>query len=108
MELNDLFFEIHRDLPREGPGRDSYTERAFRMLPPIDSPRILDIGCGPGAPTMTLARLSGGEVVGIDVHQQYLDQLQARIDAEGVADRVRAVNRSMFDLDFPDSSFDIV
>lgn len=108
IELNELFFEIHRDLPREGPGRDRYTERAFRMLPPMEDPRILDIGCGPGSPTMALAKLGGGEVIGIDIHQQYLDQLQAKIDAADVGHRVRAVNCSMFEIDFDDRSFDIV
>jgi ubiquinone/menaquinone biosynthesis C-methylase UbiE len=107
-DLGELFFEIHRDLPREGPGQDRYTRQAFEMLPPMEAPRILDIGCGPGAPTVELALLSGGEVIGIDIFQQYLDQLQARIDAAGVADRVRAVNCSMFEIDFPDSSFDVV
>jgi SAM-dependent methyltransferase len=108
MELNELFFEIHRDLPREGSGRDHYTERAYRMLPPLHKPRVLDIGCGPGGPTIELARLGGGEVIGIDVYQQYLDQLQAKIDASGLNDRVRAVNRSMFDTGYPDGSFDVV
>lgn len=108
MELNELFFEIHRDIPRQGPGRNRYTRQAYEMLPPLERPRILDIGCGPGQPTMELARLSGGEVVGIDVYQQYLDQLQEAIDAAGVGDRVRAVRCSMFDVDFPDGSFDVV
>ncbi len=108
IELNRLFFEVHRDLPREGPGRDRYTERAYRLLPPLERPRVLDIGCGPGGPTMAVAALSGGEVIGIDVHQQYLDQLQGRIDAAGVGDRVRAVQMSMFEIEYPDGSFDLV
>lgn len=64
----DIFFEIHKGLPREGPGRNDYTRRAFEMLPKLDKPRILDIGCGPGGPTMELARLSGGSVIGLDNH----------------------------------------
>jgi len=79
--------EIHRDLPREGPGRDRYTERAYRMLPHMTSPRILDIGCGPDGPTMALARLSGGEVIGIDVHEQYLDLCFAKTPAAWTASR---------------------
>jgi len=37
----DIFFEIHHNLPREGPGTDKYTRKAFQMLPGIDSPHIL-------------------------------------------------------------------
>ena len=44
-----------------------YTKKAFRMLPKLDRPRILDIGCGSGAPTIELARLSDGEIIGIDI-----------------------------------------
>ena len=105
---NDMFFEMHADLPREGPGRDKYTARAFQMLPPLESPRILDIGCGPGGPTMELARLSGGHVIGIDVHQPYLDRLTQKIREAGLSERVEAVNCSMFEMAFPEESFDIV
>jgi SAM-dependent methyltransferase len=107
MELNELFFEIHNDMPRQGPGRNRYTRQAFEMLPALDTPRILDIGCGPGQPTIELAKLSGGEVTGIDVYEQYLDQLREAIDAENLGHRVKAVNCSMFDIDLP-GDFDIV
>ena len=103
-----IFFEIHHDLPREGPGRDKYTEQAFEMLPPVTSPRILDVGCGPGGPTMALARLTEGEVVGIDTHQPYLDRLSEKIEQAGLTHRVRAINCSMFEIDFPGESFDII
>jgi len=112
MELNELFFEIHSDMPRQGPGRNRYTQQAFEILPALDNPRILDIGCGPGQPTMELARLSGGEVTGIDVYEQYLDQLREAIEAENLGHRVKAVNCSMFDIDLAmlniDGDFDIV
>jgi len=104
----NIFFEIHTDLPREGPGRDKYTARAFRMLPRLESPRILDIGCGPGGATMELARLSGGHVIGIDIHQPYLDRLSQKIEEAGFSDRVEAVNCSMFEMPFPEESFDVI
>jgi SAM-dependent methyltransferase len=107
-ERKDIFFEIHQGLPREGPGRNKYTERAFRVLPKMENPRILDIGCGPGGPTMELARLSGGEVIGLDTHQPYLDELQKKIERERFTDRVRALEASMFNLDFPGEHFDII
>ncbi|MFB0566098.1 MAG: class I SAM-dependent methyltransferase [Candidatus Aminicenantaceae bacterium] len=108
MSAEDIFFEIHQDLPREGPGRDKYTRKAFKMLPGIDNPRILDIGCGPGGPTMELARLSNGRVIGLDTHRPYLDKLERKIEKAGFSHRMEAVHGSMFDMDFPEESFDII
>ncbi|MCP4658606.1 MAG: methyltransferase domain-containing protein [bacterium] len=105
---SDLFFEIHQGLSREGPGRNEYTSWAYRMLPELDQPRILDVGCGPGGPTLELARLSQGRVIGLDTHQPYLDRLTEKIEAAGLAQRVQARNGSMFEMDFPAESFDLI
>jgi ubiquinone/menaquinone biosynthesis C-methylase UbiE len=78
------------------------------MLPKLDRPRILDIGCGSGVPTMELARLGQGEVIAIDIDQSALDNLTGKVRQAGLSDRVRAVNCSILDMAFPDGSFDIV
>ena len=78
------------------------------MLPKLDKPRILDIGCGSGVPTMELARLGQGEVIGIDIDQPALDKLNRKIREAGFSNRVQAVNRSMLDMVFPDESFDVI
>ena len=44
-----------------------YTRMAFESIPRIDNPRILDIGCGTGMPTLELAKLSNGKITGIDI-----------------------------------------
>ena len=106
--LPPIFFEIHTDLPREGPGKDKYTRQAFEMLPRLDRPRIQDIGCGPGQQTMELARLSGGEVIALDMHQPYLEVLRAKISEAGLSERIKTVKGSMFDLQFQKESFDII
>jgi len=85
-----------------------YVKKAFRMLPQLNKPRILDIGCGSGIPTLELARLSQGEVTGIDIDQSALDEFDSKIIEAGLGERVQAVNCSMFDMDFPDESFDII
>jgi ubiquinone/menaquinone biosynthesis C-methylase UbiE len=85
-----------------------YARRAFRMLPKLDKPRILDIGCGSGVPTMELARLGQGEVIGIDIDQPALDKLKKKIKEAGFSNRVKAVNCSILDMVFPDGSFDII
>jgi len=46
--IMDLFFELHQDIPREGPGEAASTRRAFALMNGLPSqPRILDIGLRP-------------------------------------------------------------
>ncbi len=85
-----------------------YTIKAFKMLPKMDKPRILDIGCGSGLPTLELARLSKGEIIGIDIDQAALDELNEKARKEGLSDRILTKNCSLFELDFPNESFDII
>jgi ubiquinone/menaquinone biosynthesis C-methylase UbiE len=103
-----IFFDIHKNLPREGSGRDEYTQKAFEMIPTIKQPRILDIGCGPGLQTIKLAKLTNGKIIGIDTHQPYLEQLEKSAKKEKLSDRIIILNQSMFDMDFPEKYFDII
>jgi SAM-dependent methyltransferase len=85
-----------------------YTRKAFGMLPSMNEPRILDIGCGSGIPTLELATLSGGEVIGIDIDQSALDKFARTIKQRGLNKRVKAIKSSIFDMDFPEGTFDII
>ena len=87
---------------------NKYTRKAFQMLPKLEKPRILDIGCGSGVPTIELAKLSDGEIIGIDINQSLLDELNRKIEEEGFSSRVKTVKCSLFEIDFPDESFDII
>ena len=99
-------FQLDKDLLREGLSK--YTRKAFYMLPKLDKPRILDIGCGSGVPTLELARLSNGQIIGLDINQLLLDILTRKIEKAGLSDRVKIVKCSMLDMNFPDESFDII
>jgi ubiquinone/menaquinone biosynthesis C-methylase UbiE len=103
---NDQRFTLLRDKIRKRLLK--YTRKAFRMIPQINRPRILDIGCGSGIPTLELAKLSRGEVIGIDIDQPALDKFARKILEAGINKRVQALHCSMFDMDFPDESFDII
>jgi len=85
-----------------------YTRKAYRMIPPIDRPRILDAGCGTGQPTVELALLSDGDIVAIDPDENALDTLRLRIEKEGLSDRVRTVCCSIFETGFTAATFDII
>jgi len=78
------------------------------MLPQLDKPRILDVGCGSGVSTTELAELSKGEIIGIDIHQPSLDRFTKRIEEVGLSDRVKTLNCSMSNMEFAEESFDII
>lgn len=85
-----------------------YTRKAFRMLPEMKRPRILDIGCGSGIPTMELAKLSNGQITAIDINRTELKKLVSKIEKAGLTTRLKVEKRSMLDIDFPDASFDLI
>ena len=106
---SSLFFEIHRDLPREGPGDSQSTGKAFSMLKDLPpKPHILDIGCGPGMQTMDLIKLTKGTIVAVDNHQPYLDVLNEKVTRAEFSGRIQVMNHDMFTLDFKDKSFDVI
>lgn len=107
--MMNIFFELHRDIPRQGPGDNASTRKAFSLLTGLpEQPRILDVGCGPGMQTVELARISAGSIVAIDTHQPFLDELARRAGREGVAGRIVPLNKSMFELAFEPGSFDLI
>ena len=85
-----------------------HSRRAYRLLPPLEQPRILNVGCGQGQETLELANLAGGEVAGIDLDQAALSKLRQRIDQAGLGDRIKAIHVSLLDNEFDDSSFDLL
>lgn len=115
MDFNDpkqseIFFEVHDGLPRQGPGNRQCAERALKIvgdLPP--NPRILDIACGPGMQTMYLAEmLPSAQITAIDGHAPFIDEVQARAEAQGCSDRVKASVADMSRLSFAPGSFDLI
>jgi SAM-dependent methyltransferase len=58
--------------------------------------------------TLELARISGGRVTAIDIHQPFLDRLTADAARRGLSARISAVNMDMSKPAFPDRSFDLV
>jgi len=63
----EYFYEVHEALERCGPGDDETTRQAFQLIPKLPQPPlILDIGCGPGAQTIELAKISKGRITALD------------------------------------------
>ena len=82
---------------------------AAYLLPHLTSgQRLLDIGCGPGTITLDLARLvAPGQTVGLDREVKPLVAARASAIEQGVHNVGFTVG-DVYQLDFPDDSFDIV
>lgn len=107
--MNDIFWEIHQDNPREGPGDNASTRRAYLSLPLPAAPlKIADMGCGPGMQTLELARLSHGTVWALDLHQPFLDELSRRAAEEKLDHYIKPVHASMGNSGFEAGTFDLI
>ncbi len=68
--------------------------------------RLLDCGCGPGSITVGLAEVvAPGEVVGIDIEPKQVETSRALAQSLGLTN-VRFEVGSLYELPFPDASFD--
>lgn len=107
--LFEVFLDVQRGLPRQGPGLDENTLEALALCRGLPArPAVLDIGCGPGMQTMALAGALGGPITAVDLHEEYLAILKARAAEAGVAERMDVRMADMSALPFPPQSFDLV
>jgi ubiquinone/menaquinone biosynthesis C-methylase UbiE len=102
--------DLHRRQRRQGPGGDRQTCLAIELAKlnrswPL---RIADLGCGTGASALVLARELDADVTAVDLIPEFLDELQERAVAEGVAHRIVTQHASLDDLTLQASSFDVI
>lgn len=92
------FFEVHRGLPREGPG---LPEDVHWALAQIDPPaRVLDAACGPGADTATLAEaLPQARIDAVEMVPHFVTEAQERTARFG--DRVVVTESDMLAMSGP-------
>ena len=84
-------------------------EAAAFLLPELrPGMRLLDVGCGPGSITRGLAaRVAPGQVIGLDLSRETLAAAREDAAARGL-DNLQYEEGSVYQLPFPDASFDVV
>lgn len=76
-QLINLLIALHDGLPRQGPGDAASTRRALALCTALPTaPEILDIGCGSGAQTLTLAEATTGRITALDLSLNFLRSLR--------------------------------
>ena len=105
----ELLVELHEGLDRLGPGDAQSTLRALRLcteLPP--KPNILDVGCGTGAQTLTLAKNTNGTITATDLVPSLLATATERVAASDLQARVTTQVADMSALPFAEGEFDLI
>jgi serine/threonine-protein kinase HipA len=107
--VSEAFFRLFEGLPRQGPGSDACTREALRRLPELPAaPRVLDLGCGSGRSTLVLAHALRTEVIAVDNHQPFLDQLRDSARERRLADLIDIRCADMAAPGLPQGSIDLL
>lgn len=77
----------------------------LRLEPRSD---VLDVATGPGGVAISMARVSGCRVVGLDVSDRMLEQAKENLQVSGLSSSVQLVKARGEDLPFADECFDAV
>jgi len=85
-----------------------YTREAFQLLPKMEKPTLLDLGCGSGVLTIELANLTNGNIIAIDIDQTLLDQLNKKIKVRNLTNRITSLRIDLLKIDYPDNYFDLI
>jgi len=70
-----------------------------------DRDRVLDVGCGPGSITVGLSQ-TAGHVIGVDLDEAEFTDARTYASEQGVGN-MEFREGSIYQLDFPDASFDV-
>jgi SAM-dependent methyltransferase len=99
------YYEI-RDKCRIGLIR--YLSDALKIIPALEKPVMMDIGCGTGVTTLWLAENFNGIITAIDSDIKPLKWLQEKVKVQNLEDRIITINKSFFDIKFADDGYDII
>jgi ubiquinone/menaquinone biosynthesis C-methylase UbiE len=109
MDLLDLIIEYHKGNERQGPGSEKATLKALELIPYLDEKtKILDIGCGTGGQTITLARNIEAQITAVDMLPQFLETLKIKAKENNLINRITAIEMLMDNLSFDEGSFDVI
>jgi SAM-dependent methyltransferase len=101
--------ELHRGLPRQGPGSDHFTRQLLKRLPALPAkPRIADLGCGSGAAALLLARHYGSPLRAVDASAEFITELRAHASRARLDHLIEPICADMAALDWPPGSVDLL
>jgi len=105
----ELIYEYYSNFERQGVGAPEMTVKALSFIDNLtEKSKILDVGCGTGGQTMTLARNILGEITGVDLSLEFIKILNENAKENNFAKRVKGIVASMDNLTFKNEEFDLI
>lgn len=106
----ELMMLLHRNNKRQGPGSEEATNLAI-TLAQIDKNKdykIADLGCGTGAQTISLAKILKGNIIAVDLFEEFLEKLKENSTNGNLKAHIKTLAASMDKLPFEKEEFDII
>lgn len=85
-----------------------YTLRAYSLIPEVDNPLILDIGCGTGVSSLEILKKCNGIIYAVDPDLSSIEQLKKKVSLLNLNSRIKIFNDSIYNTDIFKEKFDIV
>lgn len=105
----NLICEYFSSLERQGPGSREMTLKALSFIDNLTKQSVIvDLGCGTGGQTMTLAKHTTGEITGIDLFPGFIDRFNQNAASRDFQHRVKGIVGSMDHLPFQPKSLDLI
>lgn len=106
----ELIIDLHKNSERQGPGSENDTLRALDLLhlPPGQNLKVADIGCGSGGQTISLVENLNAQITAVDLFPELLNELNEKSEKLGLTDKIVTIEKSMDDLPFNKSEFDLI
>jgi len=106
----ELLIDFHKNAERQGPGSTNETVKALGLIPlDHDKPlNVVDIGCGTGAQTLTLAQNLNGKITAVDLFPEFLEKLKRRSKEHETEHKIITLEADMKKLPFREEEFDVI
>ena len=85
-----------------------YIRNAFKALPKLETPKILELGCGSGQITLELAQITEGQIIAIDIDPIQLTELEKKVKGRNLDDRIQIKRMDFLKNSFSQDLFDLI
>ncbi len=94
--------QVQKDVPFV-PTPLPVVEEMLRLADPQEGEVLYDLGCGDGRIVITAAKKYNIKGIGVDIDPQRIEESNENAKKVGVADRVKFLEKNLFEMDFGDA-----